>query len=84
MGTNEKAIMCETRDHLNDIHAREVLQVLIILRYLSKMFTHIGRYLSQSGLRTKERTKQLLFRDVMASLQLLEDSQNLKYDNFVY
>ena len=38
----------------------------------------------QLHLRTTERTKQRLSLDLMASLQLLEDSQNLKYDNFVY
>ena len=37
--------------------------------------TYIGQCLSQSYLRTKERTKQWLFLDLMASLQLLEDSQ---------
>ena len=36
--------------------------------------TYIGRYLSQPHLRTKEHAKQWLFLDVMASLQLLEDS----------
>ena len=45
---------------------------------------HIGWYLSQSHLWTKELTKQGLFLDVMATLELLEDSQDPKYDNFVY
>ena len=31
-----------------------------------------------------KRTKQWIFLDVMASLQLLEDTQNPKYDNFVH
>ena len=47
-------------------------------------FAHIGRYLSQSHLRTKERNKQGLFRNVMVSLQLVEGPQNPKYDNFIY
>ena len=38
----------------------------------------------QSFLWTKEYTKQWLFLDVMAYLQLFDGSQNLKYDNFVY
>ena len=34
--------------------------------------------------RTKERTKQWLFLYVMASLHLLEGSQDPKYENFIY
>ena len=34
--------------------------------------------------KTKKRTTQWPFLDVMASLQLIENSQNPKYDNFVY
>ena len=38
----------------------------------------------QSHFRTKECIKQWAFLDVIASLQLLEHSQNRKYNNFVY
>ena len=38
----------------------------------------------QTHTRTKDRTKQWLFLDVMASLQLLDYPQSTKNDNFVY
>ena len=45
---------------------------------------HVWRSKVQSQLRTKERTKQWLFLNVKVSFQLLEDSQNPRYDNSVY
>ena len=38
----------------------------------------------QSHLQTEERTKHWFLLDVISSLQLLEDPQNPKYDNFIY
>ena len=76
-------VMCETLHHLNDLHTK-CCKHWFFWSNFQPFFDANWAESQPSHLWIKDLIKQLLILDVMASFRLLEDSQNPKYDNFVY
>ena len=74
--------MCETLHDLNDLKAKCCKHGFFEVSF-DLFLRHILDVISANHTFGPKRAK-VTFRDVMASIQLLEDSQNTESENFVY